>query len=144
MWIPAATDVEAEATPVTLLKRSKAKSMFRVLFMKSTMMAPRRFLDFRALVCGSPGSGGAVMEDIGQELCQPFPPGAFRDGTPVEDGGGAEEGRWTSERPALRSLTLGPSPLRGEGGPAQECFVELGRMLKTGPPSPRSGGGARG
>src|SRR3954464_3270781 len=116
MWIPAATDVEAEATPATLLKRSKAKSMFRVFFMKSIMMAPRRFLDFRALVCGSPGSGGAVTGVyIGQELCQPFSPGGFREGTPVEDGGAVGEGRWTSERPALRSLTLGPSPLRGEG-----------------------------
>src|SRR4051794_18271712 len=44
MWIPAETEVAAEAAPATLPRRSKAKSPLRVPFMKSTMVSPRRFL----------------------------------------------------------------------------------------------------
>src|SRR4051794_17442144 len=82
MWIPAATEVEAEAAPATLPRRTRAKSTLRVLFMKSTMMAPRRFLDSARCV-HSLRISGAVTRNIGQELCQLLFPGGFGGGTPV-------------------------------------------------------------
>src|SRR5436305_2934607 len=47
-------------------------------------------------------------------------------------------------RLALRSLTLGPSPLRGEGGPRERSLPNSAKSVQLRSPSPRSGEGARG
>src|SRR3954451_17777751 len=51
-------------------------------------------------------------------------------------GGGDKGGLCPLGRPALRSLTLGPSPLRGEGGPIDRGFSSFGKVFE--PTSPLS------
>src|SRR5947199_10710274 len=119
--MPAPIETWAEAAvTVPAARRSRAKSALRVVFISHLVDCIPRGVGLPRSVVSARGHSF-----IGQEPCQVVSLGGRGEG-PRERTVGGREGTGDFPplcplgRPTLRSLTLGPSPLRGEGGPGDQ------------------------